>query len=66
MYNFCQVCCDHLPLIYKNAAEKNVIGELLQLNQEQGKKIISQNIETTLTDECKAECKVSKLKINII
>jgi hypothetical protein len=58
LYNFCQVCCDHLVFVYKNAADKNVIGELLQFNQEQGLTALMHNIDPSVITQCKAECKV--------
>jgi hypothetical protein len=57
LYNFCEVCCDHLVFVYQNAAEKNLIGELLQLNQEQGIKSIKTIIDNTTIHNCKVECK---------
>jgi hypothetical protein len=57
LYNFCQVCCDNLPFVYQNAAEKNLIGELLQLNQEQGIKSMKELIDRNEIYNCKTECK---------
>jgi len=57
LYNFCQVCCDHLKFIYQNAAEKNIIGDLLQLNQESGIKNIKALIDSTGVQKCKIQCK---------
>lgn len=57
-YSFCEVCCDHLAFVYQNAAEKNLIGELLQLNQEQGIKSIKDVVNRSVIHSCKIECKV--------
>ncbi len=57
MYNFCEVCCDHLVFVYQNAAEKNIIGELLQLKQEQGIKAIKDIVNKNIIKKCKVECK---------
>jgi len=41
-----------------NAADKNVIGELLQFQQEQGISAIMQNVDHSIIHQCKLECKV--------
>lgn len=51
------MCCDHLPFIYQNASEKNILGELLQLKQEQGIKSIKDIIDVNQIKKCKSECK---------
>lgn len=56
-YSFCQVCCDNLVFVYQNAAEKNLIGELLQLNQAQGIKAIRDVIDKTQIHNCKKDCR---------
>jgi hypothetical protein len=57
-HNFCQVCCDHLIFVYKNAADKNIIGELLDFTSEKGFKAILGNVDINTINKCKAECKV--------
>lgn len=57
LYNFCNVCCDHLPFMLQDAAEKSVLGGLLELNQEQGKKAITDNIDKNVQNNCKESCK---------
>ncbi len=56
LYNFCQVCCDHLVFIYQNAAQKNVIGDLLELNREQGLKTIKDILNINEISSCKKRC----------
>lgn len=59
LHTFCQVCCDHISFIYQYAAEKNLIGELMQLNQEQGIKSINNIVDRSQIHSCKLECQVN-------
>jgi hypothetical protein len=56
-YHFCLVCCDHLLFMLQSSAEKNVVGGLLELNQEQGKKAIADSIDKNVQNNCKDSCK---------
>lgn len=56
MYNFCQVCCDHLVFVYQNAIDKNVIGDLLGLKNDQGSKAIKDVIDKSQIIQCKKQC----------
>ncbi len=50
-----------MVFVYKNAADKNKVGELLRFNNEEGMKTLMHNIDSTLVGKCKAECKVKEM-----
>ena len=56
MYNFCQVCCDHLAFVYQNAINNNVIGEFLGLKNDQGLKAVRDVFDKSQVVHCKKLC----------
>ena len=55
--NFCNVCCDHLQLNYKDIANNNDIGEKFLLDKGTGFKSIKYIITNEEIDECRNACK---------
>ena len=53
---FCTVCCDHLQIVLKNQAEKEVLGEMLLLQNNPGFSKITQSITDKDLKTCKHTC----------
>jgi hypothetical protein len=51
----CQVCCDHLVFIYRNAGS-STFGHGLKLDTQQGQEAIRDVIDKTTVEKCKREC----------
>jgi hypothetical protein len=47
-----------LVFVYKNAADKNVIGQLLDFTSSKGFSGILANVDINTINQCKKECKV--------
>ena len=54
--SFCKVCCDHLPFMFQMTGEKEIMGSLLGLNNEQGLKAIKNILESSTIKRCKRQC----------
>lgn len=50
------MCCDHLQLQFINIAENDIIGELLELRDEQGGEKIKKLVTYNDIKMCKSEC----------
>jgi hypothetical protein len=57
-YSFCAFCCDNLPFIYMNQAEKTELGEKLDLRSDEGKKLIKDTLDASEINACKSVCQV--------
>ena len=55
-YSFCNVCCDHLQLELINTAEEDIIGELLDLKNQQGADKIKSLVTYNDIKKCKKTC----------
>ena len=53
---FCTVCCDHLRLILKNQAEKQILGEMLLLKNNPGFAKILRTITDADIKKCRNTC----------
>lgn len=53
---FCTVCCDHLNLILKNQAEKQILGEMLMLKNNPGYQKIIRSVNSQDIKKCRNLC----------
>jgi len=56
---FCALCCDNLQILFRNQADENVIGDLLQLSKASGYAKIQQTATKADIKECRKECQVN-------
>ena len=54
--NYCIVCCDHLPFIYRDIINKNTIPSKLGFGKPNGSTIIQSMIGNEETNKCRIEC----------
>ena len=54
--NYCNVCCDHLPFILKNQANKYHLGTLLHFTRDEGFDRISKIITFNEINLCRKSC----------
>lgn len=55
-FSFCNVCCDHLQLELIHIAEYDIIGELLELRDQQGVEKIKKLVTYNDVQKCKRAC----------
>ena len=53
---FCTVCCDHLRIVLKNQAQKQIIGEILSLKNNPGFNKIVRSITDHDLNKCRSSC----------
>lgn len=57
-YSFCAVCCDNLPFIYIYQAKNTSLGKKLDLDNEEGTKLIKNTLDTSEINSCRSVCQV--------
>lgn len=55
-HSFCNVCCDHVPVLLREIANQNPVGQKVMLNKPSGVNRISKVINQAEINKCRNEC----------